>query len=231
LYKSIMEKLNKTKSRKEAEEVFKEAVVELDKYGLLGGLSVEQAQWLVTGGYQDSRVIRLLEKLYGKIQNDKYSNSYCLIAGLSIGSSFVNKRLMTEINWLYKLEENITYNNTLLIMYYFLLLIFVLFHSMIRDLRLLNFSNHIFLPYPEDKRRSIIFSVGLNGIKLWRGYLTGNISLEIHPGYYLEPAVAGFTGLKLPIPNVVSLGGDTDFIIAVGHFYFGSALQVKVRKL
>jgi len=36
-------------TRGEAEAIFKEAVVELDKYGLLGGLSVRQVQRLVTG--------------------------------------------------------------------------------------------------------------------------------------------------------------------------------------
>jgi len=44
LFDSIKEKLDKVETREESEEIFKEAVVELDKYGLLGGLSVKQAQ-------------------------------------------------------------------------------------------------------------------------------------------------------------------------------------------
>lgn len=45
---SIQEQLEFTKSIEEAKEIFKEAVIELDKYGLLAGLSIEDAQKLVT---------------------------------------------------------------------------------------------------------------------------------------------------------------------------------------
>ena len=44
-----------------------EAVVELDKYGLLGGLSIKQAQRLVTGGYQYPFYSRVLNRLYKRI--------------------------------------------------------------------------------------------------------------------------------------------------------------------
>ncbi len=68
LFDSIRERLNATGTREETEKIFNEAVVELDKYGLLGGLSVEQAQKLVTGEYQRSKVVKFLEKLSKKIQ-------------------------------------------------------------------------------------------------------------------------------------------------------------------
>jgi hypothetical protein len=46
-------RLNQTTTREEAVPIFKEAVVELNKYGLLPeGMSVERAQRLVTGGSQ-----------------------------------------------------------------------------------------------------------------------------------------------------------------------------------
>jgi len=63
LFDSINMRLNATKSKGEAEEIFKDAVVQLDKYGLLGGLSVKQAQKLVIGGYQNPRVIDFIDKL------------------------------------------------------------------------------------------------------------------------------------------------------------------------
>jgi hypothetical protein len=45
-------KLNQTSTREEAVLIFKEAVVELNTYGLLPkGMSVEQTQKLVTSGY------------------------------------------------------------------------------------------------------------------------------------------------------------------------------------
>ena len=61
------ERLNTTTTREEAVPLFKEAVVELNKYGLLPkGMSVEHAQRLVTGYYQNSNMLR-------KIQNDVQS--------------------------------------------------------------------------------------------------------------------------------------------------------------
>jgi len=83
LIDSIKVRLDKVETREEAVEVFNEAVVELDKYGLLGGLSVKQAERLVAGRYQNSRVVKLLEKLCGEkptTQGD-YENQFCLIAG------------------------------------------------------------------------------------------------------------------------------------------------------
>ena len=49
LFVSMREQLNATNSREEAVEIYNRAVVELDKYGLLGGLNVEQVQNLVIG--------------------------------------------------------------------------------------------------------------------------------------------------------------------------------------
>jgi hypothetical protein len=79
----ISERLNNTVSREESENIFKEAVLKLDEYDLLGALSVKQAQRLVTGDFRNSRVIKVLENFYSKNQmiNDNKSNYLCLIAG------------------------------------------------------------------------------------------------------------------------------------------------------
>ena len=74
LFDDIEQRLSEVESREEAEEIFKEAVVELDKYDLLGGLSVRQAQRLVTRKYN-----RLQEANW--ILSDDNSNYLCLIAG------------------------------------------------------------------------------------------------------------------------------------------------------
>ncbi len=75
--------MNTSDSREEAEEIFNKAIVELDKYGLLGGLSIKQAQRLVTGGYNNSRFTKLID-----ILNEKYQvalgeskNLLCLTVG------------------------------------------------------------------------------------------------------------------------------------------------------
>lgn len=63
LLENIKKRINKAETREETIEIFNEVVVELDKYGLLGNLNILQAQKLVTGGYQNSKAISLLERL------------------------------------------------------------------------------------------------------------------------------------------------------------------------
>ena len=89
LFDSIREQLNTTESRDEAEEIFKDAVVELDKYNLLGGLSIKQAQRLVTDG---KKITFLLDSLDMSINNNKIndSNLLCLTAGYNRDSMFLS---------------------------------------------------------------------------------------------------------------------------------------------
>jgi len=63
--------------------IFKEAIVKLDKYGLLGGLSVRQAQKLVTGGFQNQL---WNYHSYGTIGWE--SNLFCLVAGRTDNTEF-----------------------------------------------------------------------------------------------------------------------------------------------
>jgi hypothetical protein len=82
-------KLNQISSREEAVPIFKEAVVELNKYGLLpNGMSVETAKELVLGGFQNQRFIKLVEKFFIRNQrNNHIQNILCLIAG-SVDNAF-----------------------------------------------------------------------------------------------------------------------------------------------
>jgi hypothetical protein len=77
-------RLNKTTTREEAVPLFKEAVVELDKYGLLPKrMSVEKAQKLVIGQNQNKNMEKLKERLMRNrlLSLDNNSNLLCLIAG------------------------------------------------------------------------------------------------------------------------------------------------------
>jgi hypothetical protein len=79
-------RLNQTSNREEAVPLFKDAVVELNKYGLLPkGMSVERAQKLVVGDYQSSMLARRISKMF--VSSDRnysdYENYNCLIAGLT----------------------------------------------------------------------------------------------------------------------------------------------------
>ncbi len=76
-------RLDEVETREEAEEIFNEALVELDKYGLLGGLSIKQAQKLVLGPYQNVKFVKLLDNIYAvnSESNDKLKNFFCLTLG------------------------------------------------------------------------------------------------------------------------------------------------------
>jgi len=80
LFKSIRERLNNTETREDAEEIFKEVVVELEKYGLLGGLSVKQAQELVLGDFPVDNNHKILG-----IGPNFFTNIFCLLAGTAYG--------------------------------------------------------------------------------------------------------------------------------------------------
>jgi hypothetical protein len=80
-------RLNQTTTREEAVSIFKEAVVELDKYGLLPkGMSVEQSQRLVIGWNKD---------LYNSVRKNHHEifptcvNAFCLLSLTATKSGWV----------------------------------------------------------------------------------------------------------------------------------------------
>ena len=75
LFDSIKERLESSETKEESEEIFKEIIVSLDKYGLLGGLSIKQAQRLVTGNNMNSIFFKESEK------SNNYDNALCSIYG------------------------------------------------------------------------------------------------------------------------------------------------------
>jgi hypothetical protein len=87
------ERLNTTTTREEAVSLFKEAVVELNKYGLLPkGMSVEHAQRLVTGYYQNSNMLRKIQNDFQSIAkikqkqnlNPNMKNAFCVLFATAI---------------------------------------------------------------------------------------------------------------------------------------------------
>jgi hypothetical protein len=73
-------RLNQTTTRDEAVPIFKDAVVELNKYGLLPkGMSVEKAQKFVVGENLNPRVIKSLQKVAHELNDSKrIINLFCL---------------------------------------------------------------------------------------------------------------------------------------------------------
>ena len=77
-------RLNQTSTRDEAVPIFKEAVVELNKYGLLPkGMSVERALKVITGVYNNKNIMKVQETLLRShlLTQEDMSNDFCLIAG------------------------------------------------------------------------------------------------------------------------------------------------------
>jgi hypothetical protein len=144
------ERLNHTTTREQAVPIFKDAVAELNKYGLLPkGMSVEQAQRLVTMGNHLQNTLKNMEKF-----NPSVINSYCLFT--AIFNSSIDLNVFTLFG--YWLASFGGYGNLLAIIFG---IIFVYF-GMFKPLRFMNQITDI---------GSVIlfFSIGLGGIK--RGQL------------------------------------------------------------
>jgi hypothetical protein len=84
LFEYINRRLNASESREETISIYKDAVVELDNLGLLGGYSIEQVQKLVTGELYENSLIMKFLKLPNRDNHesvDYYENSNCFVNG------------------------------------------------------------------------------------------------------------------------------------------------------
>jgi hypothetical protein len=81
LFDSIKNSLDTARTKDETITIFNQAVIELNTYGLLGGLTVEQAQKLVNGPYQYSIMKKLHKELSECQTTSEYENYNCLVVG------------------------------------------------------------------------------------------------------------------------------------------------------
>jgi hypothetical protein len=231
-------RLNQTTTREEAVPIFKDAVVELNKYGLLPkGMSVERAQRLVIGLYQNTNLIKYLDKLSNTSEKPSLQegNKFCLIYGKEYGQTIFQGfigRTITCVLW--TLANHIFYLTGIIVL---LLAYPILFFDTMSILFAILFSEtplagrpfigaSIFFgtkvgPYddipPSYKPASgDIWTNGLFGVKNWTGTFYGTLpSLPLFfvlTEYY--PGVNGFIGLRLYLKQ-------TDI-------FFGYALNVNV---
>jgi hypothetical protein len=235
-------RLNQTSTRKEAVPIFKDAVVELNNYGLLPkGMSVEHAQRLVIGLYQNTNLIKYLEKLSNTSEKSllQEGNKFCLIYGKDYGQTIFQGfigRTITCVLW--TIANNISYVSYIITEIIVTLLSFpILFFDTMSILFAILFSEtplagrpfigaSIFFgtkvgPYddipPSYKPASgDIWTNGLYGVKNWTGTFYG--TLPSLPLFFVltecYPGVNGFIGLRLYLKQ-------TDI-------FFGYALNVNV---
>jgi len=209
-------RLNQTTTREEAVPLFKDAVVELNKYGLLPkGMSVERVQKLILGGNQNLLHLRPLGERKNSFYSSSstYENNNCLIAGYTTFTAS-NGPIASIIS------------------YFLFNLNFPIFGliGFLSDLNPIQISSVIGLceiqrnpPYGYITNPAIgwIYTNGDNGIGKWNGSFYGAITDQFYViirgvfSIYL-PGIVGFSGIKIGIP------------LAGPYFYLGKAREVLI---
>jgi hypothetical protein len=238
-------RLNQTTTREEAIPIFKEAVVELNKYGLLPkGMNVKQAQSLVTGLYQNKNMLKLEEKLHYKsiLGKDNNSNYFCLIAGiashvLSYGfpaRSLIYFNIIIEkllaflqspklVQFLILIDSKIQ-SSFSSFMWNGLLLAILYQFIPLKIFSCLSFGIGDGASHPNHPSNGWIFSIGLAGIKNWIPSFIGNIStMKVYVPFVADNTyfigATGFTGISILLPS-----NDNDYYF----FLIGTALHVSL---
>ena len=140
-------RLNQTTTREEAVPIFKDAVVELDKYGLLPkGMSIERAQHLVTFGSRIKHTPTLFKKL-----NQSSINYDCLFTAI-LYQTWEKNIWIRLAEWAAQFAPN-PYTPSLLSVIFFLIWAFKPFHL----------NNEV--DVLGDQNAQAFFSIGLDGIK------------------------------------------------------------------
>ena len=229
-------RLNQTSTREEAIPIFKEAVAELDKYGLLPkGMSVEQAQQLVKGNSQESQMMNVYRTMSWNSQILNHSNFFCLISGettmntrffsfIEIGSSTLCWLLYVSFLFAQNyVDDPALINNTLSLLKSIRSFFYKINSARITGTGIITFGHShpasIPPPYRYDPAQGWITTQGLLGKKSWNGTFFGRIFWMApfnSESYMFYPGALGFVGIKLNKDD--------------GKFFFlGSSLLVSIK--
>lgn len=218
LFKSIEKQLENSSSQGMAEKIFNEAVIELDKLGVLPrGLSIEDAQRLVTGNHRYNKLMEFFNGIQERqrIPLDKNENFFCLMAGRVIGNVFFSGLLNEVITWAFSWIPVLT--GPIFLVFGLSFAVLYLVTQLIFMRNPICIGRYIYLGLYE-RTYGTIASFGLNGLKVWNNNLTGLI-----PHWFLEYVGAvGFTGLQFEI----FLNESYDFL----YLFLGFALKVKIKE-
>jgi len=207
-------RLNTTTTKEEAVPIFKEAVVELSKYGLLPkGMSVERAQRLVVGPNQEN-FKTLQEKVIHNhfLALDNNSNYFCLIAGKAT-TCYVASPLIRILNFFDLLGFGFLFDMLNGGLMWMLTWDWVLCPIYPLGVLCFGYYVHTFggVQHWEPSIGSI-FSVGALGIKIVNGeFYGGIIDITLHnipagiSQYFI--GVTGFIGVHISTEN-----GNTQFL-------------------
>ncbi len=230
------ERLNQTSTREETIPIFKEAVVELDKYGLLpSGMSVEKAQQLVKGNFQGPQMMNVYRTMSWNSQILNHSNFFCLISGqttmntrffsfIEMGSSTLCWILYISFLFAQNYIDNpVLINNTLSLLKSIRNFFYKINSARITGTGIITFGHShpasIPPPYRYDPAQGWITTLGVFGKKSWNGTFFGRLFWMApfnSESYLFYPGAVGFVGIKLNTRD--------------GTFFFlGSSLLVSIK--
>ena len=206
LFDDLEQRLSDVETREEAEVIFKDTVVKLDKYGLLGGLSVRQVQKLVTSNMQQSTLFNQ-EEYVNNEKDTNNSNLMCLIAGKTsetfitgiLGRIALN--LAIPLHFISAIIESLpdsilrTVLEGMFSRCYDFVLIYLVFVSLIDYFIPVSIGDVIIY----DDSQGWVLTFGLYGFKNWNGTINGNIESLILSLILDSIGVFGFRGIKVYI--------------------------------
>jgi hypothetical protein len=217
-------RLNQTTTREEAVPIFKEAVVELNKYGLLPkGMRVEHAQKLVLQQNQNACLVKLQERFPNSrtlLKNDK--NYFSLIAGHTTETLILGPVpltcIFTGLTGLVLLSSASTavkgvIGASMLYSSLFVGLLFYFLPGILFSVIRIGAQSISFDPEVPPKyipSEGWISSIGITGKKTWAGPFYGSMMGSGLIG------VVGFTGLKIALFN--------------NCYYLGSAIKIGISQ-
>ena len=200
LFDDIEQRLSEVETRDEAEVIFKESIMELDEYGLLGGLSVKQAYRLVTGNHQNPRVLKIIERMFNEEGISNNNNYFCLVVGYgeSYGLTFQRPIAIFLPLFLQLIGTDVYY------LYYFIRGLFGLYGIInkfnpvslfsVIGCGYIDPSNHNKIP-----AKGNITTIGALGLKKWETPIYGQFPLQYaiqaYKRYFL--GIVGFSGIKI----------------------------------
>ncbi|MBE3121500.1 MAG: hypothetical protein IMZ58_04740 [Thermoplasmata archaeon] len=233
IFNDLKLKLDTVTTKKEALAIFKEAVVELNKYGLLPkGMSVKQAQRLITGSFLKSELL----KPFQRNNENNSGNENCLVIGITNNIYFrPYPALVMDIPILY----NLVFNSSLRNITWILALPYLF-----RLLQPFKFGSYAYVGgrtklveqgnITEDNIYSSsgwVWTIGSNGFKKWNGAFYGGLYCKTTVISHDNDSVFEFWD---PVGIVGFIGIDffsgTSFIInpynGIPQFYIGFAREV-----
>lgn len=227
-------RVNQTTTTEEVIPLFKDAVVKLNSYGLLPkGMSIVQAQKLVTGGYLYQKNMKFMQNRFTQNQDDVMNNVLCYVTG-QLDNTFVVHRIVAILTWI----------DWILIVYFFnhvsILALLIGIFALYMDLTLMiRFKTDVspfglfeifgvggFDPTDDDFWDSSgwLKSYGLLGVYSWNGTFRGNLPglpIMYDPvACWVYQAMWGFSGIKI----VTDEDGDA-------KLFFGTAIVLGVDTL